>query len=442
MITGPLAERARRTARLITSRLADPAHVVASVSASIEDPNTPGPRRASSLLAGDAGLALLLRMASDADPEAGWQRAAHQRLVSAVRSTHDTPLAEYGVVAGSAGLALVLAEFATGDQRYQGSLDGLHTRLSEQLSERGLLRGAGSRTSVAAYDALQGAAGTLGYLVSVPAPDAVLRDRVHGLVDELVELCTPAGGLRTPGATEPEPRWVIPPEDYPLPRDLEEYPYGYINLGLAHGVPGPLAALSLAWRADYRRPGMREAIGNAIDLLSSAAVEDAFGVDWPSGIALDADGRRTPARHTARTAWCYGAPGIAAALLVAADALEDERLRAYAVAAFEAALRRSEDHLHLLSPTICHGLAGLLAICEVFARTTDSAHARAALPVLTERLLASCDEGLAFGVQNREKPGLVIDNPDFLCGAAGVAAALWSVSSPVSRRWQRSLLIA
>ncbi|WP_284581977.1 lanthionine synthetase C family protein [Streptomyces sp. 2P-4] len=434
MITGPLAEQARRTARLITSRLADPAHVRASVSASIEDPNTPGPRQASSLLAGDAGLALLLRMASDADPGAGWHRDAHERLVSAVRSTHDNPMAEYGLVAGTAGLALVLADFASADPRYRHSLGALHTRLGEQLRERGHRRPQ-PPVSVAAYDTLQGAAGTLGYLVSVPSPDDALRDGIQGLVDELVGVCTPA-------ATQTEPRWVIPPEDYPLPREQEEYPHGYINLGLAHGVPGPLAALSLAWRAGYRRPGMREAIANAIDLLSSTAVEDGFGADWPSGVPLDAEGRRTPARHTARTAWCYGAPGIAAALLVAAEALEDDRLRACAVAAFEAALRRSEDRLHTLPPTICHGLAGLLAICRVFACTTDSAYARTALPVLADRLLGWCDEGLAFGVQNREEPGLRIDNPDLLCGAAGVAAALWSVSSPVSPRWQRSLLIA
>lgn len=436
MIAGPLAEQARRTAHLITSRLADPRYVADRAAASIDDPNNPGPRHASSLLAGDAGLALLLRVASKAHPESGdhWRRAAHETLTRAVRSTHERPLFGHGIVAGSAGLALVLSEFAADDHRYQRPLDGLHTRLADQLRARNNPV-AGSQASVAEYDALQGAAGTLGYLLSVPGPDAVLRDCIHGLIDELVRLCTPA-------PTEVESRWVIPPEDYPLPSEVEKYPHGYINLGLAHGIPGPLAALSLAWRAGYRRPGMREAIGNGIALLSSAACEDGFGADWPSGIPLDPEGRRTQARHPARTAWCYGAPGIAAALLIAADALEDERLRAYAVAAFEASLRRSEEHLHSLAPTICHGLAGLLAICEVFARTTDSAQARASLPALTERLLAHCSEGLAFGVQNLEMPDLRIDNPDFLCGASGVAAALWTVSAPVSRRWQRSLLIA
>ncbi|UUU40176.1 lanthionine synthetase C family protein [Streptomyces sp. NBC_00162] len=438
MITGPLAGQARRTAHLIASRLADAGYVADRVAASTADPNTSGARRASSLLAGDAGIAMVLRLASEADPESGdhWRRAAHGTLTRAVRSTHDRPLFGHGIVGGSAGLALALSEFAAGDQRYQRPLDSLHTRLADQLGARDK-PAVGSHASIAEYDALQGAAGTLGYLLSVPGPDAALRDGVHGLVDELVRLCTPA-------PAEAESRWVVPPEDYPLlPRDLEEYPHGYINLGLAHGIPGPLAALSLAWRAGYRRPGLREAIGNGIALLSSAAVEDGFGIDWPSGIAMDPEGRRTQARHPARTAWCYGAPGIAAALLIAADALEDEELRAYAVAAFEAALRRSEEHIHTLSPTICHGLAGLLAICEVFARTTDSVQARAALPVLTERLLAHCSEDLAFGVQNLERPDLRIDNPDFLCGAAGVAAVLWTVSAPAPRRrWQRALLIA
>ncbi|MFE6841335.1 lanthionine synthetase C family protein [Streptomyces sp. NPDC057686] len=435
VIDGPLAEQARRTAHLITSRLADPGYVADRVAASVEDPNTPGPRQVSSLLAGDAGLALLLRLASEAGSGSGdhWRRTAHETLVRAVRSTHDTPLAGHGIVAGSAGLALALSEFAADDHRYRRPLDSLHARLADPSGERSVPE-TDAHVRVGEYDVLQGAAGTLGYLLTVPRPDAALRERIDGLVDTLIRLCTP-------GPTATEPRWVVPPEDYPLPRYLDEYPYGYVNLGLAHGVPGPLAALSLAWRAGHRRPRMREAIGNAITLLSSAAFRDDFGADWPTGVPLDPEGRHSSSRHPAKTAWCYGAPGIASALLVAAGALGDDRLRDFAVAAFEAALRRFEAHAHAVSPTICHGLAGLLAICEVFARTTDSAHARASLPVLTRRLLAQCSEDLAFGVQNTEGPDLRIDNPDLLCGAAGVAAALWTVSASVSRRWQRALLI-
>ncbi|MFF3861224.1 ABC transporter ATP-binding protein [Streptomyces sp. NPDC002209] len=83
MIDGPLAEQARRTAHLITSRLADPGYVADRVAASIEDPNTPGPRQVSSLLAGDAGLALLLRLASEAGSGSGdhWRRTAHAVLL-------------------------------------------------------------------------------------------------------------------------------------------------------------------------------------------------------------------------------------------------------------------------------------------------------------------------------------------------------------------------
>ncbi|MGR4881922.1 lanthionine synthetase C family protein [Streptomyces sp. LARHCF249] len=431
-----LAEQARRTAALITSRLADPAFVADRVAASIEDPNTPGRRSESSLLAGDAGIALLLRTASSADPDSGarWRRAAHDTLIRSVRSTHDVPLVRHGIVAGSAGLALALSEFAADDHRYRSPLHSLHVSLADQVRARSGTVVDG-RARFDEYDVLEGAAGILGHLVSVPVPDDNLRDCVHDLIDALIRLCTPPRD----GA---ESRWTIPPENFPLPGYRDEYPHGYINLGLAHGIPGPLAALSLAWRAGYRRPGMREAIGAAVGLLTSATMPDDFGVDWPNGVPLEPDGRRGRASHPSRTAWCYGAPGIAAALLIAADSLGDDRLRGFSVTAFEASLRRAEGHLDGLAPTLCHGLAGLLAICGVFARGTDSALARTFLPLLTERLLAHCGDDLAFGVQNHEPPDLRIDNPDFLCGAAGVAAALWTVHAPVSRRWQRALLIA
>ncbi|MFK0259115.1 lanthionine synthetase C family protein [Streptomyces sp. NPDC090445] len=433
MISGSLAGQARSTAAMITSRLADPAHVEAAVAASVPDPNSVGPRPPSSLLAGDAGIALLLRHASDAPLEEAdrWRRAGHEALLRAVRSTQDAPLTQAGIVSGSAGLAFAMAEFAAADPRYRPSLAGLHSGLADQIRHRFADRGPDHGARFEDYDVLGGASGVLGHLLTQPPDHA----SVHALIDALVRFCTADGEGQ-------EPRWVVPLEHYPNPPHTTEETHGFINLGLAHGIPGPLAALALAWKAGYRRPRMGEAIANGVAALSAAATRDDFGVTWPNEIPVGPEGRHTEGPRPARSAWCYGVPGIAAALLTAADALADQRLRNFTVEVMETELRRAEAALDHLSPSICHGLAGLLAIVEVFARTTGSAKTRAFLPVLTERLLAHCSADLPFGVQNQEPPDLRIDNPDFLCGAAGVAAALWTVSIPVSRSWQRALLIA
>ncbi|EDX23856.1 MULTISPECIES: lanthionine synthetase C family protein [Streptomyces] len=436
MISASLAGQARATAAMITSRLADPAHIEAAVAASTPDPNALGPRPPSSLLAGDAGIALLLRHAGDAPHEEAdrWRRAGHAALLRAVRDTREAPLTSAGIVTGSAGLALAMAEFAATDHRYRPGLDGVHIGLADQTRRRLADGGPVGGPRFEDYDVLGGASGVLGHLLT-QAPDRTDPAPVHALIDDLVRFCT----AESEGH---EPRWVVPLEHYPLPPRTTREAHGFINLGMAHGIPGPLAALALAWKSGYRRPRMGEAIANTVAALSAAAVRDEFGVIWPGEIPVGPDGRHTDEHHPARSAWCYGVPGIAVALLTAADALADRRLRNFAIEAIEADLRRVEATLDRRSPSLCHGLAGLLSIAEVFARTTGSATARAFLPFLTEHLLSHCSADLPFGVQNREPPDLKIDNPDFLCGAAGVAAALWTVSTPVSRGWQRALLIA
>ncbi|MFE2283701.1 lanthionine synthetase C family protein [Streptomyces sp. NPDC059443] len=433
VLAGPLGRRARATAHLLATRLADPSYVSAAVAASPPDPNLPHGRIGSSLLAGDAGIALVLRTASRAVPESAsyWAGLSRVRLAAAVRSTQESPVHGAGISHGTAGLALAVADSARDEPRYAGALDRLNQQLVQQIGALPL----GGAVRDSDYDIVSGSAGVLGYLVSVPAPDPALRNCAHLLIDHLVGLCLPAGGGGLPDC-------VIPPEYYPKPEYRDEYPHGYVNLGLAHGLPGPLAALSLAWRAGYRRTGMATAIQRAAAYLRSKAVQDEFGVDWPNGIPLDPEGREAPVGPSARTAWCYGAPGIAIALLHASAALGDDGLRAYATAALAASLRRMRAADRLSPATLCHGLAGVLTIAASFVRATGSTAVGASLPWLTERLLDMCDADLPFGVQNSEPHHPVIDNPDLLVGAAGVAAALWSASSPVSHYWQRCLLIA
>ncbi|MGK5728222.1 lanthionine synthetase C family protein [Streptomyces sp. URMC 124] len=436
LLDRPLAERAHATARLLATRIADPEHVTATVAASPADPNTPGARLGSSLLAGDAGLALVLRTASRALPESAefWARSARARLATAVRSTRETPVRGPGIGYGTAGLALVVSDFAADEPRYGEALDKLHSQLLDQLTAAPPAVGEGGVRD-SDYDAIHGSAGVLGHLVSVPAHRATLRQGAHLLIDHLVQLCLPT-------RRDAAPNLVIPPRYYPLPEYLEEYPHGYVNLGLAHGLAGPLAALSLAWRAGYRRKGLATAIQRTSTYLCATAVQDEFGVDWPTGVPLGPDGDETPAGSPARAAWCYGAPGITSALLQAAHATGDDRLREFATTALEASLRRIRAGRHAYSATLCHGLAGVLAITAAAARSTRSASLRASLPWLTERVVDTCHPDLPFGVRNSEPHHPPIDNPDLLVGAAGVAAALWSVSSSASVRWQRCLLIA
>lgn len=438
-LTSPgLAAETRSCAELLIRRLADPEIVAEAVARSEQTARYPFGWGGASLAAGPAGSALAFRYAARVLPgeAADWAARSHEQLIEAVRSTHELPLADRGLAAGTTGLALALADCAGDDRRYDTARRALDRKLALQVIEAPTWRSDhGVRDGD--YDVVRGAAGVLAYLACVPEPDALLRQAVDVLIDDLVWLCAPRSG----GQGQP---WSISPEHYPpLSGYQEDFPHGYVNLGLAHGIPGPLVALCFAASAGYRQRRLLDTIRHVASYLVAASLHDEWGRTWGMGVPLTDAGVECPTDCTpTRTAWCYGAPGVACALLVAAQTLADDDLRGVAIETFNGVLRRVAAHGGFPSATLCHGAAGVLAICVRFARDTGSVLARRALPALTEQLLAHCDPDLLLGVQDLEQPGVLLDSPGLLSGSSGVALALWSATTAVPARWERALLIS
>ncbi|MFI6743018.1 lanthionine synthetase C family protein [Nonomuraea sp. NPDC050451] len=415
-----LAAEARRVAWTIVNRLDDDDAVHQAVRRTANVAGVaPDWWGGAKLYGGNAGHALMLRYASRVARTSAdrWRDRSRDILLRAISSTSERPPAHGGLGEGTAGLALVLDEFAADQPGY--------LRVRRQ-ADRGLLqqvarasRG-GSAVDPAAYDVVTGSAGILGYLASATTLDVDARVTAAGLIDGLVRL------------------YGSPPG--PPLKTTETCPDRAVDLGLAHGLAGHLAALSLAWNAGLRRPGQRAAIRSLASYLRDVAEEDAWGRIWPRRTPID-DSLPDQLPHKPMT-WCYGAPGICSALLDAARALDDPDLTAAAVMSFESALRRA---LHgdgePRTVCLCHGWSGLLTICHKFAEHGGSQNARAALTPLTERVLSHCSDDQALIVRTVHVPGTYVDSPSLLDGAAGVPLALWSVSTSVPPRWRRALLI-
>ncbi|MCP3802261.1 lanthionine synthetase C family protein [Allokutzneria sp. A3M-2-11 16] len=410
-----LAERARDTARLMLTRLADPVAVADAVAASRQRATHPFGWGGPGLFTGPAGSAVAFQAAHRAFPAeaAHWRGLAHQHLVAAAQASFSAPLSHPGLSAGTAGLAFAFADSLREEPRYGGTLDKLDVQLAEQVVDSPSWRSDdGVRDSD--YDAISGAAGTLGYLITVTDPQPLVRQAIDVLIDDLVWLC------------EPE-RWFIPPRLFPLESYSDRYPHGYVNTGLAHGIPGPLSALSLAHQAGYHRGGIVEAIRRTADYLVDLPCK------WPAGVPLTESGTEDRDHlEPGRLAWCYGAPGVASALLNASVSLRDNTVRAVAVDGFESALRSFDG---LPEVPLCHGAAGLIPICAVFSE--HSAVARDSVGELAEHVLSHCDEDAPLIVR-----GDGMDDPSLLTGSAGVALALLTATGDIDKRWTRALLLA
>jgi hypothetical protein len=225
------------------------------------------------------------------------------------------------------------------------------------------------------------------------------------------------------------------------------YPNGNLNCGLAHGLPGMLAYLALVRKLELPlapRERLDEAIVCAADWLLRNRADDQWGINWPTAVALTAEGVEDNAAQSgpSRSAWCYGAPGVARSLWLAGEAVGRADYRDLAVAAMEAVYRRPLPARMIDSPSFCHGTAGLLAITLRFARDTAAPVFVAESQNLTRQLLDQFQPDSPLGFRNIEYRNNQTDQPGLLDGAAGVAIVLVSAATGLDPAWDRLFLLS
>lgn len=352
---------------------------------------------------------------------------AQQHLKAArdsLKSQQNQPL---GLFNGLSGYAFATRYLARGGTRYRNAQAEIDAALHPAISRRcGFLKSQ-EQFACSDFDAISGFAGIAAYLLTRqddPGAQTILLEVVEFLVALL-------GDDRKP------PRWYTPSHLIAGESMQRGFPEGNLNCGLAHGVPGPLAVLSLAYECGVRLPRLEDAIERAACWLIQNRSDDAWGPNWPSAWGVAGPGA-APAPPVARAAWCYGSPGIARALWLAGRALHRREFQDLAQEALTAAFRRPFATLKLDSPMFCHGQVGVLQITWRLARETQDAALIQATAFLTESILArldttpDTDPTVAHPLTTRW----------LLEGLAGMALALFTVGESASPDWDRAFLLS
>ncbi|MFD7581576.1 lanthionine synthetase LanC family protein [Kitasatospora sp. NPDC059817] len=396
------------------------------------------PAAAHALGAGRSGAALTLAVLADREDDAALRRAAHGHLAAAAKAPG--AMRGGGLFSGAAAIAFAARTMARRPGEYRTLLDGLTPRVRQAAAGRvadlraDLAAGTGLRAHT--FDTVSGAAGLGRLLLALEPAGPALAD----LLTALVALAEPTGGVL--------PRWWTAGGPG-LPGADPGFPRGHLNLGLAHGVPGPLALLALArlrgvqvpgqdeaiealasWLAARRIPGPLDPVDQGapvdpVDPAGPAPTEPAptgpdaaggrpgAGGSWPMTVRVeDEEAGRLPTDQPTRAAWCYGTPGAARALFLAGAARGRSDWRTTAVAALTDTLRDPAGW-NLQGPGLCHGTGGLLRIAQRMAEDSGSAELTALLPALAATVASRLDTALGAG-----------DPPGLLEGTAGAALAL------------------
>ncbi|MCX4582472.1 lanthionine synthetase C family protein [Streptomyces sp. NBC_01481] len=365
-----------------------------------------------SLSHGSLGLALLdIERAHQGT--GSWQAVHH--LLAAIG-----PLIggdEANLFLGAPAMAYVLHLAAADTDRYAGALHTLDQIVATHTQRR--LKAAHARidqgkpTSFAEYDLLRGLTG-LGVLLLRRAPGGA---ELKGILKYLVRLTEPLPGPS--GRTLPG--WWV----WHSPVNLgTPTPGGHANAGLAHGVTGPLALLSLAKLGGITVPGHQDAMLRICRWLDQIQHSDRHGTRWPRWVT---ETTAVPAYPTTPS-WCYGTPGLARTQQLAAMALDDPHRRRMAERALLYCLADPLQLDQLTDRGLCHGIGGLLRVVQRVAQDADEPRA------FTDRLSQLSRRFLAAGSPTAT---------GFLEGAAGAMLTFQNAkagSAPASD-WDACLLL-
>lgn len=375
-----------------------------------------GRTRPQSLLGGAAGIALLhLERArcghGDWDTAREWLSAASRDELSTGRNAT--------LFYGAAALGFLTRSIADDLRRCPPVLVVLDDKTIELTEARLALAharlGRGDRPVLAEFDLFRGLSG-FGVYHLRHHPD---HDITRAVLRYLVRLTEPLHGDDLPGWwTEVSPNGEV----------TAEFPGGHGNIGLSHGIAGPLALLSLALLQGVVVDGHTEAIARITSWLDRWQQP---GPWWPGVISLAnvATGRIEQSQRQAPR-WCYGTVGVARAQQLAGLATGDSGRARLAEAAMLGLLRDPVQLDRILATGLCHGLAGILQTAWRMAADASTGDITAQLPQLCKRLL----ERLTPPPQD----------PEFLDGATGIALALHTLGTGAAPRtgWDSCLLLA
>ena len=299
-------------------------------------------------------------------------------------------------------------------RRRQGSSPPRHTNELDDSLYKSLL----ARKWTHQFDLIDGLTGAAIYCIE-RAPVPVALENLGLIARYCAEMAT---------RTEDGARWSSPPWS-------SRRPGGCVDCGVAHGAMGPLFVLAYASAAGVGNNEIAETLGLGLKWLRSLARHDELSV-YPGRLTLAGD----PLNPNARTAWCYGDPGIAAVLDLIAELTDDAALKVEAQDLLRTvATRIPSPAIGIRDGGFCHGAAGVYHLLAQRMTCANQGEDRDSPPLSWYRgLLALESPAQAEGSFPSYTQGKYVRDPTLLTGALGVAASL--MTGAREAWWNRPLL--
>lgn len=420
----------------VAQRLADPQVIYHSES--IRKQHSP-----TSLGSGHPSLCVMYSELDRLYPTEGWDVIAHQYMVEIQKGLNSNGLSWLGMWSGFAGIGLATHCLSRDGTRYQTMQSTINNLLVSAVPDfvQKANENLGRAVKSEDFEVINGLAGLARYLLFFKDVDKV-KECLRRILTYFVALSD--SHLKEDRII---PNWYVPRESYLVERDRALYPNGKMNLGLSHGITGPLAFLALSIIHGVEVDGQKEAIKKIVDVLLKWKRADQYGPLWPQVVSWEewVDGKlqRAPIPYES---WCYGPPGIGRVLWLCGQALSESNWNKIAIDAFTGASKRPHHLWNIVSPTICHGFAGLLQLSQRMYSESNCIAINELRDALVYRVINHYDEDLPFGFADISYDHKkVVKNPyniGLLEGVSGILTVLTGLLNDKAPKWDTCLLIS
>jgi len=379
-----------------------------------------------SLAGGQAGMALLFHYLALATPGGEHANWAQKLMGQAVAALASRPMAAsfYGGFSGVAWVAQHLDGTLTSEAE---ELDGdVDQAVLELLSRSPWRRD---------YDVVNGLVGLGVYARErLPRPAAVqCLVRIIQRLEELV--IEDKNGLT----------FYTPPELLRSANAAKQFPKGYYNLGMAHGVPGVLALLGSVYATGVCQDRTRRLLLGTLEWiwaqrLPEGSLQESRESVFPLYVGPDLEPKPS------RTAWCYGDPGIAVAMLLAARAAGDRQWEERALWLAHQVAKRPAAPTGVVDAGLCHGASGMAHMLNRLFQATGDTIFRESARIWFKHTLDMREPGrglagyLAYEPLEDGETDAWIKDPGVLTGVTGIALSLLGALTPIEPAWDRMLL--
>ncbi|MEM5398183.1 lanthionine synthetase C family protein [Staphylococcus gallinarum] len=189
--------------------------------------------------------------------------------------------------------------------------------------------------------------------------------------------------------------WLVSNKHQFLDIDKQNFPSGNINLGLAHGILGPISLVAMSKMKGIEIENHEQFLYDFTSFLLKS--EFKHNGEWLD--RYDILEKYTPP-YSVRNGWCYGDTGIMNTLLLSGEALNDSELINNSKNILLTIIEKNNEDL--ISPTFCHGLASHLTIIHQANKYFNLSQVNTYLETIVKKIVDHYSEENKFMFQDIE----------------------------------------